>query len=113
MMLLVGAGLFTRSLINVTRVDLGLKIQRLVTFGVSPERNAYTHEHTQAFLAQLEERLRATPGVPAVTASLVPALAGNNWGSTVSVEGFKSGPDVDADARYNEIGAGYFRTMGI
>ena len=113
MMLLVGAGLFTRSLINVTRVDLGLKIERLVTFGVSPERNAYTHEHTQAFLAQLEERLRATPGVSAVTASLVPALAGDNWGSTVSVQGFKSGPDVDANARFNEIGAGYFRTMGI
>jgi putative ABC transport system permease protein len=113
MMLLVGAGLFTRSLINVSRVELGLKIDKLATFAVSPELNAYTHERTQAFFARLEERLRATPGVTAVTASLVPALAGDNWGSSVSVEGFKRGPDVDANARYNEVGAGYFRTMGI
>jgi len=42
MALLVGAGLFTRSLMNVSRVDLGLKIDNLVTFGISPELNAYT-----------------------------------------------------------------------
>jgi predicted permease len=113
MMLLVGAGLFTRSLINVSRVDLGLKVDNLTTFAVSPELNAYSHERSRAFFAQLEERLRAMPGVTAVTASLVPAIAGSNWGTTVSVEGFKKGPDTDADSRYNEIGAGYFSTMGI
>jgi predicted permease len=113
MMLLVGAGLFTRSLMNVTRVDLGLKVDNLVTFAVSPELNAYSHERSRAFFPQLEERLRATPGVTAVTASLVPALAGSNWGTDVSVEGFKKGPDTDSGSRYNEVGAGYFRTMGI
>ena len=43
----------------------------------------------------------------------MPLLAGNNWGSTVSVEGFEKGPDTDTDARYNEVGPGYFRTLGI
>jgi predicted permease len=43
----------------------------------------------------------------------VPALAGSNWGSSVRVQGFKSGPDVDNDARFNEVGAGYFKTMGV
>ena len=59
MMLLVGAGLFTRSLLNVTRVDLGLKVDNLVTFAVSPELNAYSHERSRAFFPQLEEKLRA------------------------------------------------------
>ena len=48
-----------------------------------------------------------------MTASLVPALAGSNWGSSVQVQGFKTGPDIDNDARFNEVGAGYFRTMGV
>ncbi|MCA1649708.1 MAG: ABC transporter permease, partial [Acidobacteria bacterium] len=42
MALLVSAGLFTRSLLNVSRVDLGLEVDNLVTFGISPELNAYT-----------------------------------------------------------------------
>ena len=53
------------------------------------------------------------PGVTGVTASLVPLLAGSNWGSSVSVEGFDAGPDTDTGSRYNEIGPGYFGTMGM
>ena len=48
-----------------------------------------------------------------MTASLVPALGGSNWGSDVRVQGFTSGPDIDNNSRFNEVGAGYFRTMGI
>ena len=48
-----------------------------------------------------------------VAAASVPLLAGNNWGSDVSVEGFKRDPDTDSNARYNQVSAGYFRTLGI
>ena len=44
---------------------------------------------------------------------MVPLLAGNNWGNDVSVEGFQAGPDTDTNARYNEVGPGYFRTLGM
>ena len=47
------------------------------------------------------------------TGSVVRLLAGNNWGSSVSVEGFQKGPDTDDGARYNEVSPGYFRTLGI
>jgi len=57
--------------------------------------------------------LKSLPGVTAVTASLVPLLAGDNWGSDVDVQGFPSGPDVDNNSRFNEVGAGYFGTLGI
>jgi predicted permease len=113
MALLVAAGLFTKSLMNISRVDLGLKIDNLVTFRVSPVLNGYTPERSQIFFTRLEEELGRVPGVTAVTASLVPALSGSNWGSDVKVEGFESGPDIDSNARFNEIGAGYFRAMGI
>ena len=53
------------------------------------------------------------PGVTGVAASMVPLLAGSNWGSSVTVQGFAAGPDTDTHANYNEIGPGYFRTLGI
>jgi predicted permease len=53
------------------------------------------------------------PGVTGVTTALVPLLAGDNWGNDVSVEGFKKGPDTDAGSRFNEVGPGYFRTLGV
>jgi predicted permease len=113
MALLVAAGLFTRSLMNVTRVDLGLKIDNLLTFGISPELNAYTPERSRQLFERLEQELAALPGVTAVTASLVPAIAGSNWGSSVSVQGFQAGPDTDTGSRFNQVGPGYFRAMGI
>ncbi|MGB2715464.1 MAG: ABC transporter permease [Vicinamibacterales bacterium] len=113
MALLVAAGLFTKSLMNVSRVELGIKIDHLLTFGVSPELNGYTPERSLQFFQRLEDELAAQPGVSNVSASLVPALAGSNWGSDVAVEGFKAGPDTNSNSRFNEIGPGYFKTMGI
>ena len=113
MALLALAGLFVRSLQNVARVDLGVKIDNVVTFGISPELNGYTPDRARELFARAEQELAATPGVTAVAASMVPLLAGSNWGSDVSVQGFQRGPDVDANANYNEISAGYFRTLGV
>jgi predicted permease len=113
MALLVAAGLFTKSLMNVSRVQLGIKIDHLLTFGVSPELNGYTPERSRQFFQRLEDELAAQPGVTGVTGSLVAALAGSNWGNDVAVEGYKAGPDTDNTARYNEVGASYFSTMGI
>ena len=63
MALLVAAGLFTRSLFNISRVDLGLKIDNLVTFGISPELNGYTPERSLVLFQRLEDELAAVPGV--------------------------------------------------
>ncbi len=111
--LLVSAGLFARSLANVSRVDLGLRTERLVTFGVSPDLNGYTAVQARALFARLEEELAAAPGVTAVAGSMVPLLSGNNWGSSISVEGFAADPEADRQASFNEIGPGFFRTLGI
>jgi predicted permease len=113
MTLLISAGLFIKSLANVSRVDLGLRIDNVVTFGVAPELNGYTPARSQAFFREAEEALAATPGVSSVAASMVPLLTGSNWGTDVAVEGFKSGPDIDDNARFNEISAGYFHALGI
>ena len=113
MALLVAAGLFTKSLVNVSRVELGIDINNLVTFGVSPELNGYTPERSKQFYERLEDELSRYPGISGVTSAVVPSLADSNWGTGMSVEGFKSGPDVDNNASVNEVGTDYFKTMGI
>lgn len=113
MALLLAAGLFVRSLVNVSRVDLGLDQSHLVTFSIAPALNGYEPENSLALFERVEEELAAIPGVSSVTGALVPILTGSNWGSDVSVEGFERGPDTDANARFNQIGAGYFKTLGV
>jgi predicted permease len=113
MALLIAAGLFVKSLANISRVDLGLNAENVVTFGVSPELNAYTQEKSQALFARMEERFGSLPGVTGVTAAMVPVLSGSNWGTNVTVQGFQSGPDIDSNARFNLVGPDYFKTMGI
>ena len=113
MALLTAAGLFVKSLANVSRVELGLRTENIVTFGLAPELGGYTQERSQSLFARVEEELAAQPGVASVTAAVVPVLSGSNWGSSVSVQGFQGGPDVDSGSRFNMIGPDYFRTLGI
>jgi predicted permease len=111
--LLISAGLFLKSLINVSKVELGVKVDDVVTFGISPDRTGYDSTRSAVLFDRVEEALRQIPGVTGVTASIVPLLAGSNWGTDVHVQGFTSGPDIDNNSRYNAVSAGYFTTLGI
>jgi predicted permease len=113
MALLVAAGLFVKSLAIVSEVDLGLKTDKVVAFEVSPQLNGYTTRASAQIFARLGDEPSAIPGVDAVSMGLVPLLAGSTWGSDVSVQGFKKGPDTDANSRFNEVGPGYFRALGM
>ncbi len=113
MALLISAGLFIKSLVNVSNVDLGVHVDNVVTFGISPERGGYNSDRARILFHRVEEELAAIPGVTGVTSSTVPLLAGSNWGTDVHVQGFPDGPDVDNNSRYNLIGAGYFKTLGV
>jgi predicted permease len=113
MLLLISAGLFIKSLRNVSRVDLGLRPDSVVTFGISPELNGYTPVRAKALFERVEDELAAVPGVTMVAATRMRLLSGSNWGSSVVVQGFEAGPDTDVNARFNMIGPGYFRTLGI
>ena len=113
MTLLAAAGLFIKSLTNVSRVDLGLRTDNMVQFSVSPVLNGYEAERSRILFERIAEEMAALPGVSSVSSSLVPVLAGSNWGTDVNVQGFENGPDIDSNSRYNEVGTDYFATMGI
>ena len=111
--LLGAAGLFTKSLVNVSKVDLGLEADNVVTFTIGPRRNGYTPERARQLFERVEEELSALPGVVVASGARVPLLAGSNSSNSLSVQGFEAGPDTNTTSNFNEISPGYFRTLGV
>ena len=111
--LLIMSALFLKSLMNVSRVDLGVKVDQIATFQIVPQRTGYDSLRSAVLFNHVEQELAALPGVTGVTEGLVPLLSGDNWGSGVHVQGFTCGPDTDCGSRFNEIGADYFKTFGV
>jgi predicted permease len=113
MALLIAAGLFLKSLQNIARVDLGIHIENVVQFGVSPGRSGYDDIRTTALYDRIEQALAALPGVRGVTSSTVVLFGGNNRGRDVSVQGFKKDPDTDAGSLYTVVGPNHFHVLGV
>jgi len=112
--LLFGAGLFVRSLQNLKTTDTGFEeMNNLVTFQLSPALNGYDTSRAVAFYRDLLESLRAIPGVKAAAFTTVPLLSGDEWDSSMSVEGHQAKDGEDMQAFMNSPSPGYFQTMGI
>ncbi len=112
LLLLVGAGLFARSLFNLMRVDPGFRTERLLTFAVDPSLNGYTRERGFIFYHDLQERLARMPGVVAVGAANPGPLTNSNRGSNVTVEGYQAREDEDMDVSRHSVSPGYFHALG-
>jgi predicted permease len=117
MALLMSAGLFLKSLWKVKRADLGVHVENLVTFSVTPGQSGYDSTRTRALYTRIEEELAALPGASAVTSAMVPLIAGSNWNNTVKVQGFRpdanGGNSDNSSASFNAIGSGHFRAIGV
>jgi len=113
MALLVSAGLFIKSLTNVSRVSLGLDVNNLVTFRVSPVLNGYSGVRSQQVFARIESEVSSIPGVRGIVAARVHVIGGNNWDNGMNVQGFAKTLDTDVDAYFNEVSPEFFHTMGI
>jgi putative ABC transport system permease protein len=120
--LVVGAGLFLRSLNRLLSVDSGVRTEHVLSASIQlpaarypvPGRKVYPHwPEAINFYAQLEGKLRATPGVRAAAiAATHPFDSG--WTTTPEVEGQPPQPDAEHDeVRMRAIGPGYFETLGI
>src|SRR5438132_8594 len=109
--LLMGAGLFTHSLTNLRRLNLGLQPEHVVQFSVAPELSRYSPAQTVAFCDRLRHTVAQIPGVRSVSAALIPILADSDASSDVTVEGYVTAPDEDTDTGQNWVGPNYFATM--
>ena len=112
-LLLAGAGLFVRSLQNLKSTDTGVAMENLVAFELAPALSGYDNNRATLFYAELLERLRGAPGVTSAAYATVPILAGDEWDSSMSVEGHQAKDGEDIQAFMNTVSPGYFATMKV
>jgi predicted permease len=113
LLLLIGAGLFIRTLRELRTLKPGFSTENLVAFAVDPSLNGYNVERCKLFYRQLIEALETTPGVRSVGLASVPILFGWEWDSTITVEGYEAQPGENMNPFFNSISPGYFETLGI
>jgi len=113
LLLLIGAGLFTRRLVNLISVDPGFRPEHLITFSADPSLSGYSRDRTVALFHEAQERLGALPAVRSVAGAALTPFGGFGWGSGVKVPGSRRASDQYADCGENAVSPGYFRTFGI
>jgi predicted permease len=113
LLLLMAAGLFLRTLVNLDNVNTGFNKQNVLLFGIDPVDVGYKLDARLTSLYQkIEERVSDEPGVRAASISFFTFNQGASDGP-VEVEGRNLPASVDNDVIHNVVGPGYFATMGI
>jgi predicted permease len=110
LVLLVGAGLFVRTLINLQRVEPGFNTRDLLLFGVEPGLIGYKDERLTNLYEQLSERLEALPGVEAVTFSREALLSQSMGSRNVYLRSALSAAP-DAEGRIRESGGSHIHQV--
>lgn len=113
MLLVVGAGLFTRTLINLNNSHLGFNPNNILLFELQPPQTRYADAKGIALYRQVEEKLIAVPGIESVTLSENALVAGSMSNRYFIPDGQprKTGEKPIAD--FNTVGADFFKTYEI
>ena len=115
-MLVFGASLFVRTLINLDAVDVGFRADNLVLFDLNPPNKQYPAPKDIALHARVEQALRDVPGVEGVTLTDIPLLANSVSESDFSVEGAPKTNEPHGEgsgAMQSTVGQDYLSVMGI
>jgi predicted permease len=112
-LLLIGAGLFIRTLHNLQRVNLGFNQDNLLVFRLQPEDSGYKDERLLQFYQQLFARLDYLPGVRAATFERVELIANDNWFNDFLLPGETAETAAERDTMRQLVRENYFATMEI
>ena len=113
LLLVAGAGLFVRTLMNLEHENLGFEPRGLLLFGVNPAQNGYEGPRLISLYDRLLQRIQALPGVRAASLSAYPLISGWCNSAPISVEGGQTKPDENANVLWNLVGPDFLNTMGI
>jgi predicted permease len=113
LLLLVGAGLFLRTLHNLKNVDAGFRRDGVVTMRVNPPVTVNQQAKLVNLWGEILSRVQRLPGVRAASLSTLTPLDGNDRAVLVDVTGFTPRIEQDKEIRLNQISPGFFRTFGI
>jgi predicted permease len=112
-LLVVGAGLFTGSLINLSKVNLGFRTARLLMFNVNATTTRPLLASAVSFYHDLQARLSMVGGVAGVAAGQGGPFSGSNSGGNLTVEGYQPKADEYVGSSRVAIGPGFFKAMGV
>ncbi len=113
LLLLIGAGLFIRSLRNLRDMGPGFSTGNLIAFDLDPSLNGYSSDRCKLFYRQLTSELNAIPGVRSTGLARMRILENNEWDSSVTVEGYQAKETDTPEPFMNSVGPGYFTTLNI
>ena len=113
LLLLVGAGLFTRTLMNLMSTDPGFRADDLITFSLDPSLSGYSRTRALGLFRELEDRLGALAPVRSVARAVSSPFGGHGWGNGVKAPGSRTAGDKYVDCSQNAVSANYFQTLGI
>ncbi|MGC1254092.1 MAG: ABC transporter permease, partial [Candidatus Acidiferrales bacterium] len=114
LMLLVIAGLFTRSLSKAQRTDLGFDPNHVLNLVMDPNEIGYNQAQTRDFYKSLLARVGTLPGVVSASAANSTPMGYYNNGDSLLIDGYQPPPGQPAPSSlYDTISGDYFRTMGI
>ncbi len=114
LLLLVGAGLFIRSLRNLRDLGPGFATENLVAFNVNPSLNGYDAERAKTFYRELTDRITSIPGVRNVGLASMRILEEDEWDNWVTIEGYHPAKASETPDPYmNSIGPGYFAALRV
>ena len=111
LLLLVGAGLFVRTVHRLRSEAVGFRTDHLLSFSVSPSLVGYTAPQLPSLRRQLTDALTSIPGVQRVAITTDPELAGSSSYSNFSFQNYTQPPDQKLDIELGWISAGYFATL--
>jgi putative ABC transport system permease protein len=112
-LLLVGSGLFVRTMQNLRHVDTGFNTSHLVTFHINPQFSGYTGERIPGLHQRVLEAMAALPGVQSVAATTDVELADSTHSGNVTVDGYNSPPDEDFDVEGPRVTPDFFHAMQV
>jgi putative ABC transport system permease protein len=110
-LLLVGAGLFVRTMENLRHVETGINPSHLVTFRIDPALSGYTADRIPALQKRVLETMATLPGVQATGATNDPELANQGIVGDVKVEGYVAPPEEEFDVEKSAVSPDYFHTI--
>ena len=113
LLLLIGAGLFIRSLKNLKGIDPGFTTRNLLTFFIDAPLNGYKPERSRAIYRQIYESLNGLPGVEAASMAVMAVMEGSEWDNSISVEGYRAKPNEWIESYMNYVSPGYFKAMDV
>jgi len=113
LVLLFGAGLFVRTLVNLKTLDVGFDKENLLLFGVDPLKAGYKRAELNDLFARVQQRVAALPGVVSATSSLHLMLSGSSRGNSIWVPGYTPKDGQQMNARVVPAGPKFFETMKL